>query len=298
MVQEILSTASAAKHPPFRVHRPHHQSVPLVFSSPHSGRDYPDTFVKGARLDPISLRRSEDSFIDELFGKAPNFGAPLLCALFPRAFVDVNREPFELDPAMFSEKLPGYVNTGSPRVIAGLGTIARVVSNGQEIYPNKLAFKEAVNRINNFYRPYHRALEKLIADTREKFGHCVLIDCHSMPSTGGPLDPDKGNGRADFIIGDCFGRSCAAYITNVIDTTISKFGYRVARNKPFAGGYTTQHYGKPNSGVHVVQIEINRALYMDEMRIRKNKGFEGISAELTNLIASLVNVMTQDLAAE
>lgn len=298
MVQKNLSTVLAAESLPFRVHRPHHQRVPLVFASPHSGRDYPDAFVKGARLDPISLRRSEDSFIDELFGNAPDYGAPLLCALFPRAFVDVNREPFELDPEMFLEKLPHYVNTDSPRVIAGLGTIARVISNGQEIYPKKLDFKEAVTRINNFYRPYHRALDKLITDTKKKFGHCVVIDCHSMPSMGGPLDPDKGDGRADFIVGDCFGSSCASYISNTIDTTISSFGYRVARNKPFAGGFTTQHYGKPKSGVHVVQIEINRALYMDEVRIQKRTEFERISAELTDLIASLVQVTTQDLAAE
>jgi len=298
MLQKNSGTASTAKSPPFIVHRPERQSVPLVFASPHSGRDYPDAFVKGARLDPVSLRRSEDSFIDELFINAPEHGAPLLCALFPRAFVDVNREPFELDPAMFSEKLPHYVNTDSPRVIAGLGTIARVVCNGQEIYPKKLDFEEAVKRINNFYQPYHAALSKLIADTQKKFGYCIVVDCHSMPSIGGPLDPDKGNGRADFVIGDCFGSSCAAYITNIIDTTISTFGYKVARNKPFAGGYTTQHYGKPHSGVHVVQIEINRGLYMDEISIQKRTEFEKLYAELTEFITSLANATKQDLAAE
>lgn len=282
----------------FRIHKPKNKTVPIVYASPHSGRNYPAAFVQGARLDPVSLRRSEDSFVDELYGAAPDYGAPLLCALFPRAFIDVNREPYELDPTMFSDHLPKYVNSDSARVIAGLGTIARVVSSGQEIYPVKLTFVEALERINTFYRPYHRALVKLIADAREQFGYCILIDCHSMPSIGGPLDPDKGNGRADFVLGDCFGNSCAPYITDIVESTITNIGYKVARNKPFAGGFTTRHYGKPENGVHVVQIEINRALYMDEHRVQKNKGFGPVTSQITSLIAALSNETIQNLAAE
>ena len=283
---------------PFDILFPDRQTVPLIFASPHSGRNYPPDFVAGSRLDPVSLRRSEDSFVDDLFAASPDFGAPLLRALFPRAFIDPNREPFELDQSMFSDKLPDYVNTESSRVAAGLGTIARVVSSGQDIYPRKLTFAEAADRIDRYYRPYHKALENLIADTRRRFGYCVIVDCHSMPSIGGPLDPDAGRGRANFIIGDCFGSACAPYITDAVERTISDFGYGVARNKPFAGGFTTRHYGQPRDGVHAVQIEINRGLYMNEINIEKNGSFDRIAAQMTDVIAALARLTAQDLAAE
>jgi N-formylglutamate amidohydrolase len=283
---------------PFDILFPDPQTVPLIFASPHSGRNYPPDFVAGSRLDPVSLRRSEDSFVDDLFAASPDFGAPLLRALFPRAFIDPNREPFELDQSMFSDELPDYVNTESSRVAAGLGTIARVVSSGQDIYPRKLTFAEAADRIDSYYRPYHKALENLIAETRRRFGYCVIVDCHSMPSIGGPLDPDAGHGRANFIIGDCFGSACAPYITDAVERTISGFGYGVARNKPFAGGFTTRHYGQPRDGVHAVQIEINRALYMNEINIEKNGSFDRIAAQMTEVIAALARLTAQDLAAE
>ncbi len=282
----------------FDIRHPETRSVPLVFASPHSGRNYPPDFVAGARLDPVALRRSEDSFVDDLFAAAPAYGAPLLRALFPRAFIDANREPFELDQGMFSDRLPDYVNTASNRVAAGLGTIAKVVSSGQDIYPEKLTFTEAAKRIDAYYRPYHKALETLIDETRQKFGYCVVVDCHSMPSIGGPLDPDAGRGRAEFIIGDCFGSTCAPYITDAIERTISGFGYIVSRNKPFAGGFTTRHYGRPRDGVHTVQIEINRALYMDEIQISRNANFDRIAAQMTDVIAALAQLTAQDLAAE
>lgn len=282
----------------FDIRSPEPHTVPLVFASPHSGNDYPADFVAGARLDPVALRRSEDGFVDDLFAAAPAYGAPLLRALFPRAFIDANREPFELDQAMFSDRLPDYVNTESSRVAAGLGTIAKVVSSGQDIYPSKLTFAEAAARIDSYYRPYHKALETLIGETRRKFGYCVVVDCHSMPSIGGPLDPDAGRGRADFIIGDCFGTTCAPYISDAIERTIAGFGYAVARNKPFAGGFTTRHYGQPHDGVHTVQIEINRALYMDELNIRKNDNFDRVAAQMTDVVAALAHLTAQDLAAE
>ena len=272
--------------------------VPLLFASPHSGSDYPVDFVAGSRLDPVALRRSEDAFVDDLFTAAAEYGAPLLRALFPRAFIDANREPFELDQGMFSDRLPDYVNTESSRVAAGLGTIAKVVSGGQNIYHGKLTFLEATERIDSYYRPYHKALETLIVEIKRKFGFCVVIDCHSMPSIGGPLDPDAGRGRGDFIIGDCFGTTCAPYISDAIERTISAFGYTVAHNKPFAGGFTTRHYGQPRDGVHTVQIEINRALYMDEVNIRKNHNFGRVVAQMTDVIAALTRLTSQDLAAE
>ena len=153
-----LPPAGAAPNPPIEVHQPARQTLPLVLSSPHSGEDYPEDFIAASRLDRLTLRRSEDSFVDELFAAAPALGAPLIRALFPRAYIDPNREPWELDPAMFEDELPAYANTGSPRVAAGLGTIARVVANGEEIYGRKLRFADAKARVERCYRPYHAAL--------------------------------------------------------------------------------------------------------------------------------------------
>ena len=178
------------KQKPFEVLAPKDQTIPLVFASPHSGRSYPPDFVKASRLTPIMLRRSEDSFVDELFAEAPTFGAPLLRANFPRAYVDPNREAYELDPSMFEDQLPEFVNTNSIKVLAGLGTVARVVTNGEEIYKEKLQFAEIKSRVKSSYFPYHAALRELIKKTRIRFGICILIDCHSMPSIGGPMDND------------------------------------------------------------------------------------------------------------
>ncbi len=278
--------------------RPERQTVPLVFTSPHSGRDYPPAFVAASALDPVALRRSEDSYVDELFAAAPSLGAPLLKALFPRAFIDPNREPFELDPAMFSDDLPSYADTQSSRVVAGLGTIPRVISNGQEIYRAKLTFAEAAERINHYYRPYHKALAALVDDTVERFGCCVLIDCHSMPSVGGPLDPDAGRGRADFVIGDCFGNACEERISATVERALGARGHSVVRNKPFAGGFTTRHYGKPSSGVHALQIEINRALYMDEIKIERHDGMDRLTGHMVDVIVALTGLAALDLAAE
>lgn len=271
----------------YEILRPQRQTVPLVFASPHSGRDYPGAFVAGSALDPILLRRSEDSFVDEIFGAAPELGAPLLRALFPRAFVDPNREPYELDPAMFEDQLPSFANTKSPRVQAGLGTIARVVANGAEIYGGKLRYAEAQGRINLFYKPYHAALERLIDETRAQFGFCILIDCHSMPSIGGPTDNDPGQARVDFILGDCFGVSCSARLTEVTEFELSRLGYMVTRNNPYAGGFTTRHYGRPRNGVHALQIEINRTLYMVEERIEPIAYLATLRTHMSALIEAL-----------
>ena len=269
---------------------PSRQAVPLVFASPHSGTEYPEAFVKASNLDLLMLRRSEDSFVDELFADAPSHGAPLLRAHFPRAFIDPNREPFELDPAMFEDTLPAYANTQSSRVAAGLGTIARVVSTGQEIYIGKLRFADAADRINNYYRPYHCALADLVEATRKRFGHGVLVDCHSMPSVGGPMDPDAGRRRADFVLGDCFGQSCDNAVTDTVERALRGLGYHVVRNKPFAGGFTTRSYGKPRDGVHALQIEINRALYMDERLIERSAGFERVREEMSAVVAALAEM--------
>jgi N-formylglutamate amidohydrolase len=272
-----------------RIIRPEHQTLPVVFASPHSGTDYPESFIQASKLDAKALRKSEDSFIDEIYAAAPQYGAPLIYALFPRAYIDPNREPFELDPDMFDGDLPSYVNAHSPRVAAGLGTIARVVANGADIYRDKLNFSEAARRINALYRPYHRALQELIETTRQKFGWCLLIDCHSMPSIGGPMDLDMGKTRVDFVLGDCFGASCDPAISDHVDVMLAQGNHAVTRNAPYSGGYTTVHYGRPNVGVHVLQIETNRALYMNEETYERLSGIKELTQHMEALMASLAD---------
>ncbi len=280
-----------------RIEAPAEQRVPLVFASPHSGSHYPADFVAASALDAQSLRRSEDYFVDELFASATAVGAPLLKALFPRAFVDPNREPWELDPAMFDGPLPDYVHSDSPRVAAGLGTIARVVASGAEIYRGRLSFAEAESRVTRCYHPYHDALARLVEQTRRKFGLCLLIDCHSMPSVGGPMDSDSGQSRVDFVLGDCFGASCAAFITRSVESVLGRLGYRVVRNAPYAGGFTTRHYGKPSAGVHALQIEINRRLYIDEATYRRLPYFARLQEHLATLTAALAALPLGQAAA-
>lgn len=277
----------SADSPVCEVLEPARQTIPAVFASPHSGDRYPDEFIAASRLDPQMLRRSEDSFVDRIYGAAPELGAPLLRAFFPRAYIDPNREPFELDPEMFEDELPSYVNAASPRVAGGLGTIARVVANGEEIYKRKLRFAEAAERINALYRPYHRTLQGLIERTREQFGYCLLVDCHSMPSIGGPMDRDAGLKRVDMVLGDCFGASCAPEVTQTVEGALTDLGYRVTRNMPYSGGFTTLHYGQPAARVHALQIEINRELYMDELRYAAKPKLASLTAHMGEVIALL-----------
>ncbi len=278
--------------PPWRLLAPAEQTAPVVFASPHSGRDYPPEFIAASRLNVVSLRRSEDAFMDEIFAAAPDFGAPLLCARFPRAYVDANREAFELDPAMFTDPLPDYVNTRSPRIAAGLGTIARVVTDGEDIYHEPLRFEDALGRIEALYRPYHKALQGLLQATQERFGGCLLVDCHSMPS--GQLAPElgagDGNKPADIVLGDCFGTSSAPAVTDIAKAALEASGFTVALNKPYAGGFTTRHYGRPREGVHVLQVEINRALYMDEKLVRRGPGLPALKCRLGPLMRALANI--------
>ncbi|HZP99604.1 MAG TPA: N-formylglutamate amidohydrolase [Reyranella sp.] len=286
------TTASAAI---LDVIRPARQTLPLVFASPHSGCNYPAEFVQGSNLDPLSLRRSEDSFVDRLFAAAPARGAPLLRALFPRAFCDPNREPYELDPAMFDDALPAFANTRSPRVAAGLGTIAKVVANGAEIYGGKLRYAEISSRINGYYKPYHAALRALVDETRAQFGFCILVDCHSMPSMGGPMDKDPGESRVDFVLGDCFGTACAAAVTDGAERLLTGLGYVVTRNDPYAGGFTTRHYGRPAERCHALQIEINRALYMNEETIEPIDYLPTLADNLGRLIEGLGSLSGREL---
>jgi N-formylglutamate deformylase len=267
---------------PFALAQPPRQTAPLVFASPHSGRDYHTDFVASVRLDPLSLRRSEDSFVDELFAAAPACGAPLLAATFPRAFCDPNREPWELDPLMFEEALPGWVNTTSARVGAGLGTIARVVASGEAIYRRKLRFAEAELRVRDCWQPFHDALGALIGATRRQFGGCLLVDCHSMPAA-----VQQPRGGVDVILGDAHGTACGVATVRLVEQVLDGLGYRVRRNDPYAGGFITRHYGRPREGVEALQIELCRSLYMDEARIEKLPAFADVQRDMATLIAAL-----------
>lgn len=268
---------------PFILSRPVRQTAPLVVASPHSGRLYPPEFVASSRLDALSLRRSEDGFVDALYAAAPALGAPLLAATFPRAWCDANRAAWELDPAMFADRLPDWVTTSSPRIDAGLGTLARVVASGEGIYRGPLRFAEAEARVRRCWEPYHTALAGLIAETRRTFGVCLLLDCHSMPT------PPAQGGRPspDFVLGDAHGTACAADLGRLVEAELAGRGYRVRRNDPYAGGYVTRHYGRPREGIHVLQVEVARSLYMDEARIEPTGGFGRLQSHLSGMLEAV-----------
>ena len=280
----MTATPDPFETPAFEILRPPPRSGPLVFNSPHSGAVYPADFLASSRLDPVTLRRSEDMFVDELFAGVVARGAPMLRARFPRAFLDVNREPYELDPRMFDGRLPDHCNTRSMRVAGGLGTIARVVGEGQEIYARKLRVDEALHRIEALYRPYHRALRTLLEETRSEFGFAVLVDCHSMPS--GPHLHADGL-KPDIVLGDRYGTSCSRIFIDAADDALHAAGYRVSRNKPYAGGFITEHYGRPAAGIHALQIEVNRSLYMDERRQTRSAAFGRTAGNMLRLADAL-----------
>jgi N-formylglutamate amidohydrolase len=266
------------------IEEPTRLAAPLVVSSPHSGRDDPASFLDQARLHHSVLRRSEDMHVDRLLDGISVIGAPLLKALFPRAYLDVNREEFELDPRMFDGRLPAHANTRSLRVAGGLGAIPRVVGDNLEIYSRRLPIEEALSRIAACHRPYHQALARLLNRAHRQFGVAILVDCHSMPSAS----VDRSGGRmVDLVLGDRFGTSASALVVDCLEHEARERGYIVARNRPYAGGYITERYGAPESGRHAVQIEINRALYMDESDGALTAGFHAMRRDLFALIANL-----------
>jgi N-formylglutamate amidohydrolase len=270
--------------PPFRILNPESGPSALLFNSPHSGRIYPESFLNASRLDPLALRRSEDMDVDHLFSDVIHVGASFMSVEFPRAFCDVNREPYELDPKMFSERLPLYVNSSSLRVASGLGTIPRTVGDGQEIYKSTMALAEAFDRIELLYKPYHRALSRQLTTAHRRHGFALLIDCHSMPSAAVTRSESY---RCDIVIGDRFGTSCDADITDRIEASLRASGYQVARNRPYAGGFITEHHGAPGNGFHALQIEVNRALYMDERRMTRLPHFEQLKEDLSAMARDL-----------
>ena len=264
---------------PFRVERPAQQTCPFVFASPHSGRRYPPSFAAASRLTPLMLRRSEDAHVDELFSGVVGLGAPLIAAEFPRVYVDVNRAACELDAQMYDAALELDIEAPSARVTAGLGVIPRVVRDGIEIYRGRLSPVEARERLEKLYRPYHAALARLVNETFARFGTAIVVDCHSMPS--GPAVPA-------IVFGDCYGASVAPPLLRHAERAFETNGFSTARNAPYAGGYTTHLYARREAGIHSVQIEVNRALYLDEERIEKSARFEEIRERLTAALTRLV----------
>lgn len=285
-------------HPPFEILSPEEWTAPAVFNSPHSGRDFPGDFLRQSRLPRLTLRKSEDCYVDELFLSCVAHGAPLLRARVPRSYIDLNREPYELDPRMFAGELPGYANTGSPRVAGGLGTIPRIVSEGEEIYRGRLDFAEARKRIEQIYLPYHRTLSALTNAVLSKVGEVLLIDCHSMPASASSHVSPQVAGSVDVVLGDRFGASCAEDISGFVEDELRRHGLRVLRNKPYAGGFITQNHGSPHRGQHALQIEINRSLYMNEATFEKTAGFQHVRAVLDELASVLLPFLEQRFAPQ
>lgn len=277
----------------FEILAPRTWTAPAVFNSPHSGKQYPADLLRMTRLSHAALRKSEDCYIDELFMSCVDHGAPLLRALVPRAYIDLNREAYEFDPRMFATELPGYMNTSSPRVAGGLGTIPRLVAEGEEIYRERLSLNDALTRVETIYRPYHRTLNALLDEVLGNIGTVLLMDCHSMPSNATSFISPPHQTSVDVVIGDRYEASCPKEITGFLEDLLRAQGLRVVRNKPYAGGFITQNYGSPTLGRNALQIEINRSLYMDELRFEKNSNFAPLQAALGDTIKTLLETLVE-----
>lgn len=281
---------------PFTLAEPREATSAAVFSSPHSGRTYPEDLTARSRLDRRALRASEDAFVDRLFAAATVWGAPLIAATMPRAYVDLNRGPEELDPAVVRDVQATGLN---PRVAAGLGVIPRIVAEGRPIYRGKITLEEARARIAAWHTPYHQRLESLMAEAAARHGHAVLFDCHSMPSDALRAAPRVRGGRAEIVLGDRFGASAARPYMQEAAAAFEAAGFAVAMNAPFAGGHITQRYGRPSQGWHAIQIEIDRGLYLDQEQVEPGPGFAAFHATLDRVIPLLAGIgQTRALAAE
>ena len=285
-MDDAVAPAAILEAAAFRIVGPGAASpaTPVICASPHSGRIYPPVMMAASQLDRRAIRRSEDAHVDELIAAAPACGHTLIAAQFARAFIDVNREPWELDPAMFEDELPAFAKARTARVAAGLGAIARIVCEGQEIYARKLTFAEAEDRVREVHQPYHAALAAMIAETKARNGLAILIDWHSMPAAAAA---GRSGEPCDFVLGDRFGSACSGIVAGMVERELGAMGYRVARNAPYAGGYTTEHYGRPGRKVHALQIEISRALYFNERELQLTDGFGVLRRDLERLFAAL-----------
>lgn len=276
---------------------PHALTAPIVFGSPHSGRFYTESFLENSQLNQTEIRSSEDAFVNDLFSCVTEYGAPLLSATAPRAYLDLNRQVDELDPALIKGVKP---NKNNPRITSGLGVIPRIVAEGKPIQTGKMTIDEAQARIDQYYHPYHNRLHSLLAETYRKFGRVLLIDCHSMPHAATTNMVVKGGGRPDIVLGDRFGASCGKAIVDKIETAFVEQGFSVSRNVPFAGAYIVQNYGRPSKNQHALQIEIDRSLYMDEATIQKSAGFWNTRDRITRVIQQIIQAGALDdvMAAE
>lgn len=276
----------------FHVFSPKKLRSGVVFASPHSGADYTQSFVSQSILTPLQIRSSEDAYVDQLFAAAPDYGVPLLTAVAPRAFLDLNRAVDELDPAL----VEGVQRKGqNPRIASGLGVIPRVVAHGQAIYRGKLHLQEAQDRIDGYWRPYHCALQGLLRQARAQFGQAFLVDCHSMPHEAIETMGVRGEKLPDIVLGDRFGASADGEVMDRIETAFTGAGLKVSRNTPFAGAYITQAYGRPSRGQHAVQVEIDRALYMDEATIQPNGNFAAFKDLLRGVIVEITQISGEHL---
>lgn len=284
---------------PFHLMMPERRLTSVVFASPHSGCDYPDSFLTSSVLDEHTIRSSEDAFVEDLLDCAPALGAPLLAARAPRAYVDVNRGADELDPAVINGIRPSAHN---PRVASGLGVIPRVVAGGRAIYSGKVPLDEAEARIDSIWRPYHHCLQSLLESALVQFGEAILLDMHSMPHEAMDSIVAAGAKRPEIVIGDRFGAAAASSIVEHIEAAFAGAGFRTLRNAPFAGAYITQTYGRPSRGMHAVQIEIDRSLYMNEREIRPNGNYLGFKRILGGILEEIATLGTGNgripLAAE
>ncbi len=290
-------------HQALQCRLPERQTVPVVVASPHSGALYLSEFLAQAAVPLAALRRAEDAFVDELFAAAPQLGMPLVAARFPRSYVDANREPYELDPGMFEGPLPRPLNHRTSRVAAGLGMIPRVAASGEAIYRGRVPAEEIEHRLETCWRPYHVALSMLVEQTYSLFGGVLLVDAHSMPSSASGIGSRERDQRVDVVLGDNHGEACAANLIDCTERWLVARGLRVRRNQPYAGGFTTQRYGRPGLRRHTLQIELNRALYMDEARHEKLQSFGATQALVTGLIeeiarAAMETLLPRPLAAE
>lgn len=281
----------------YRLTLPKTLSSPVVFSSPHSGRTYFAEFVEYSCLELLRLRSSEDAFVDELFADAPKYGAALIAAEVPRAYVDLNRDMSDLDPALIEGIGKGPLNA---RVASGLGVIPRVVAQGCYIQNGKISFEDAMERLERFYVPYHEKLAELQQKNLDDFGCSLLFDCHSMPRESLRHNLSAQGRRPEIVLGDRFGSSASRHLVEEIETAFVEQGFAVARNAPFAGAHIARHYGQPSKGQHVIQIEIDRGLYMDEATVTKHGGFEELKQRLENVVAVLATIgqSGQKMAAE
>jgi N-formylglutamate amidohydrolase len=271
----------------FRLIRPAQQETSVIFASPHSGRDYPADFLASSQLEAAQLRSSEDAYVDRLIARAPLFGAPLLCALAPRAYIDLNRAADELDPAVIDgvDRL-----AHNPRISSGLGVIPRVVSGGRAIYSGKISVAEARRRLMRHWHPYHNALQGLIDETHSHFGEAILVDCHSMPHEAIEAHARPGQPKPEVVLGDRFGAAAGREVVDRIEAAFASAGFRVVRNSPFAGAYIAQHYGRPLTRRHVVQVEIDRALYLDEARVEPGSNFSAFTVRFNRVVAEIAHI--------